>query len=90
MWMQSTPLEDFTNWDGTKAQIKIMRDIPAYSRFYEIELGEGSMLDEIASRTNVYGEGAEGQSYKLLEANVVAMFENDFDLSRLKRLRIPV
>jgi len=47
-------------------------------------------LDEIASRGNIYGEGMEAESYKIFNENIVNIVEYNFDLSKLKSLRIPV
>jgi hypothetical protein len=66
-----------------------MREYPEYETAAEISLQQGDMLDEIASRREIYGDGNEGEAYRIFENNVVALFEAGFDLNKLKSLRIP-
>lgn len=70
--------------------IKGIKDIPVYSRTIEIKILKGQLLDEIATKPEVYGEGKEFESYKIFEANVAALVDAKFDLSNIKTLKIPV
>lgn len=75
---------------GRTVPVKDIRPIPEYQINFEIDTRENDLLDEIASRSTVYGEGAEDQSYKIFDANIVALVEAEFDMANIKRLKIPV
>lgn len=70
-------------------EIKDIYDIPEYEISVDTAITKNSMLDEIASRDNVYGEEAEYLSYKLFEANIVQIVDYNFTLDGLSRLKIP-
>jgi hypothetical protein len=80
----------FTWIDGYTYNIKDIKEYPTYDEFVKIGLKQNDRLDEIASRTEVFGEDSEALSYLLFEANVEKIVENDFDLNKLHELRIPV
>ena len=70
--------------------IKDIKEYPTYEEFVKISLKQNDRLDEIASRTEVFGEDSEALSYLLFEANVEKIVENDFDLNKIHELKIPV
>ena len=84
------PIVTFNDANGRVAQVRDVRPIPNQVIDFEIPIKQGDLLDEVASRENIYGEGAESQSYKLFDANIVALFDAQFDLSQIRRLRVPV
>jgi len=69
--------------------VKDIRPIPDYNTRLEIELQKGDEIDEIISRDNLEGKGAEDLAYTLVDHNKIAMAESDFDLSKLVKLKIP-
>lgn len=79
----------FTNKDGNSFTIKDMREYPDYTLLMPLEIGEDEMIDEIASRPDIYGDEAESQSFKIFENNKVKIFEARFMFSKLRKLRIP-
>jgi len=89
MYYFAIPNVQFTDINGNTRTIKDMREYPAYTSNNSISVNANDMLDEIASRPEIYGDGGEVLSYKLFEANVVALVDNNFTLSKLKRLVIP-
>ena len=79
----------FTNKDGNSFTIKDMREYPEYTTLLPLEIDENVMVDEIASRPEIYGLGAEDQSFKIFEHNKVKIFEARFMLSKLSKVDIP-
>ena len=90
MWMAQTENITFTGLDGYTYNIKDMKEYPSYDEFVSISLKQNDRLDEIASRTEVFGEDSEALSYLLFEANVEKIVENDFDLNKIHEIRVPV
>ncbi len=71
-------------------EVKDMYDIPEYEISIDIAITKNSMLDEIVSRDNIYGEDTEYLAYKLFEANIVQIVDYNFTLNGLSRLSIPI
>jgi hypothetical protein len=89
MWMLEVDPTVFSYY-GKNYPIKDMKDIEEYTNFINLDINNESTLDEICVRPDVYGENTEDYSYKLFEANVVALMDNDFDMTKIKSLRIPL
>ena len=85
----SVPTVSFTDSNNVTRAVKEMREIPYYPSSSTVQLSAGDMLDEVYSRDQIAGEGSEGDSYKIHEANVVAIVEARFDYSILKSARVP-
>ena len=80
----------FKNALGRSVKIKDLLPVPAHSdNSVVIALAKDDELDEIATRTDIYGEGYEAKSYDIFAENIEELTQNDFDMNRLKRLRIP-
>ena len=80
----------FKNALGRSVKIKDLLPVPAHSdNSVVITLAKDDELDEIATRTDIYGEGYEAKSYDIFAENIEELVQNDFDMNRLKRLRIP-
>lgn len=80
----------FTNAVGRSVKIKDLLPISEKSsNSVVLKLSKDDELDEIATRTDIYGEGYESQSYEIFAENVEELTQVDFDLNRLKSLRIP-
>lgn len=90
MWWSEIPSISYTNFDGKKYAVKLRRDIPTYDDFVNLEISGDEKIDEIASRNNVYGQFMETNSYAIFEANIIKLTENNFDLSKIRSLMIPV
>ena len=80
----------FTNKDGNTFPVKDIRPIPSESVSLALPVVDETMLDEIASRSDIYGEFGEDQTYRIFDANVVKLLENNFDVSKLAEVRIPL
>lgn len=90
--MRYFSIEDitFTNSLGRSVKIKDLLPIPQKSNnAVRLSLAKGDQLDEIATRTNIYGEGYENKTYDIFIENVEELTQVDFNLNRLKTLRIP-
>ena len=80
----------FKNALGRSVKIKALLPIPVRSNnSVIITLAKDDELDEIATRTDIYGESYETKAYDIFIENVEELVQNDFDMNRLKRLRIP-
>jgi hypothetical protein len=66
-----------------------MREYPSYIKMIDLSINENDRIDEIVSRDEIYGSGGEDQSYKIIDFNIEELYENKFDLSKLKKLEIP-
>ncbi len=80
----------FTNKDGNTFPVKDIRPIPEEPVSLSIPVVDETMLDEVASRSDVYGEFGEDQTYRLFDANVTKLLENNFDVSKLAEIKIPL
>lgn len=78
----------FTNRENVTVNIKDFREYPDYTTFVALKIKQGDRIDEIASRLEVYGNEAEADSYKIVDNNIIKLFENDFDLTKLLKLDI--
>lgn len=79
----------FTTKNGKTVPVKAKRPITPEDVAFEVDIREDAELDEIASRREVYGSGAEDQAYRIFDANVVKIVERGYDLSKIRKLGIP-
>jgi hypothetical protein len=79
----------FTDVYGRTGTVYDMREIPEYQARLTIAVGRDVELDEVASRTYVFGEGGEASAYKLFEANMATILDVGFDMSLLGSLVVP-
>lgn len=79
----------FTDALGKTYAIRDRRPIPDYVTLFSQIIKQGDEIDEIATRREIYGEGKEADSYKIVEANKETMLDYRFDLSRIKEIKIP-
>lgn len=75
---------------GGKFAIKDMREYPSYTTAQIINIKNFDRPDEIATRQEHFGDDAEADTYKIIDHNIAELFDAKFDLSKLKKLRIPV
>ncbi len=80
----------FTNKHGKTLPDKDIRPIPSEPVSLALPVIEETMLDEVASRSEIYGEFGEDQTYRLFDANVTKLLENNFDVSKLAEVKIPL
>jgi hypothetical protein len=76
--------------DGNSYPVKDVREIPDETIGFEIDIKQGDTLDEVASRKSVYGDEGEFQTYRLFDANIIKLTEANFQLTNIKRLKIPI
>jgi len=79
----------FTNRNGVTVPVKDKRPIENLPKSFKVAVNKG-LLDEIASRQNVYGEGAEDQAYKIMDANIIKIVESGYDITKLREVDIPL
>lgn len=80
----------FTTKENNVFELKDMREYPGYSLWFSLKLSSGDFVDEIASREEVYGDEGEMNSFKIVDFNIVNLFEKDFDLDKLKKIDVPL
>lgn len=84
------PTVSFTTFLGDKVAVKDMRPRPGRAvSSYPVTIAAGATLDEVATRPDTFGDGAEGEAYRIFEENDLEIVESGLDLSKLKSLRIP-
>jgi len=79
----------FTTIDGKTNNIKDIREYEILEILSFLNLRGEDLIDEIATREEFYGSGSEFDSYKIVDQNIVILFDNDFNLSKIKKLGIP-
>jgi hypothetical protein len=85
----AVPTYNFTDTTGKTVVMKEMREIENLSIGMTLNHAADEDFDEIASRNSVYGEGGERDSYKLHEANIVAILDAAMDYSKLSSIKVP-
>lgn len=80
----------FTDINGKSYPVKDIRPISTQTLAFEIDTKENDLLDEIASRREVYGDFGEVHAWRIFDLNIVRLTEVDFDMSKTKRLKIPL
>ena len=83
------PNVPFTRVDGKSYQIKDFRPYPSYIKKMSYAVKEGDMPDELITRRDLLGENSESESYKLVDFNIVKLYENGFNIGKLKSIDIP-
>jgi hypothetical protein len=80
----------FETADGRQINLKEILPIPSKA-FYSmpVKIDSGVMLDEIASRPEIYGEGMEAEAYRIFDENIVELFEARFNMANISALRAP-
>ena len=84
----NVPTYSYPQAGGVTVSVHEMRDLPTYDTAFTMKLFGGEDFDEVASRPEVYGDGAEMNAYKLHEANIVAVFEAMLDYSTIRSVVI--
>lgn len=80
----------FTNASGRTVVIKDLLPIKKRSQnAINMRITKGDSLDEIASRSNVYGDDHEAYAYDIFAENVEEITFANFNTDRTKKLRIP-
>jgi len=80
----------FETLEGQSIVVKDMRRYPEYATLTNYKLQKGEDLDEIISRQEYYGDGQESNAYAMVDINIVKLFESQFDLDKIKTIKIPV
>lgn len=80
----------FEGADGRVLPVKELREIPTYELSGTVDRGVQEDVDDTASRGEVFGDGGEGESYRIWEANAVVIADAGYDLARVKKLAVPL
>jgi hypothetical protein len=81
---------NFTAANGITYAVKDVRPISEQVLSFEIDKNENDLLDEVASRKETFGDFGEVQSWRVFDLNIVKLVENNFDMTKLKNIKIPV
>jgi len=79
----------FTDYSRGDVIIKDRREIPVEEVRFEIDKKSSELLDEIACRPEVFGDNGEIQTYRIFDLNIAAIVQNNFDLTKIKKVKIP-
>jgi len=80
----------YNDKNGTEYPVKDVRPIPSYINGREVPLPAESKIDGLITREDNFGPDTEEYTYAVTDYNIEKLAEHNFDLSRLKRIRIPV
>lgn len=80
----------FTDINGKQYPVKDRRDISTQTQAFEIETKSNDLLDEVASRKEVYGDFGEVHAWRIFDLNIVELTQVDFDMTKIKKLKIPL
>jgi hypothetical protein len=80
----------YTDKNGKQIPIKDIRPIKPLALSTSVNVKENDLLDDLASRENVYGEFGELLSWRIFDLNIVKLTENNFNMSKIKKLNVPV
>jgi hypothetical protein len=80
----------FTDANGKTYTIKDIRPIEPAATYFEVQKTANDLLDSVACKPEVFGDGGEDKVYKLFDQNSVAIVDANFDLSQLRKMRIPI
>lgn len=81
---------NFTDINDNTWKVKDMREYPTYNLLTKAKLKEDDFFDEIITRQELYGTKNEDLSYAIIDINREKLTENDFNLSKLNEISIPV
>lgn len=90
MRFDNVDIISFNDEGGNIFPVRDIKEIEEYQSGMDLDLVEGSDMDEIVSRPDVYGDDAEDLSYQAIEHNIVAIADARFDLDNLKKINIPI
>lgn len=91
--MRYSEADDVSFTDSYGETVNIKAILPVAGRattFVTVDCESGTSLEEIASRENMYGTGSESLGYKIFDENIISIVEARFDLSKIKKLRVPM
>lgn len=80
----------FTDINGTQFPVKDRRDISTQTVAFETDTKEDDLLDGVASRREIYGDFGEIHAWRIFDLNIVKLTEVNFDMTKIKRLKIPL
>jgi hypothetical protein len=79
---------EFETAAGDIVLVKDIREIPDYNILVNYKY-QGEDLDELISKVQYYGDGAESETYTMVEANKIILDESDYKLADIRQLIIP-
>ena len=79
----------FVDINGNNRTIKDMREYEDQNMVASVNILGSAFIDEIATRQEFYGDGSEFEIYKVVDFNIIKLFDAGFDLSKIKKLEIP-
>ena len=90
MNFDQVPIISFNDELGNTFAVRDKKDIDSYVTDSIIDNINGTFLDDLASRQEIFGDGAEDLSTAIFEANIEAIVEAGLDEGKVKKLIIPV
>lgn len=79
----------FTDINSKNTTIKDMREYEDQIIVASVNILDSRFIDEIATKEEFYGEASEFETYKIVDQNIIKLFEAEFDITKLRKLDIP-
>ena len=80
----------YTDINGKSFPIKDTLPIRTFQTATVIQKEKDLMLDELISRKGLYGEECEDLTWAVVDHNIEAIVEADFDIGKLPTIKIPI
>jgi hypothetical protein len=80
----------FTDVNGNSWNVKDIRPITVFTPGVDVALEQGTLIDELISRREYYGKNTEDLTWAVVDNNIEALAEANFDLTLINKLNLPV
>jgi len=80
----------FTDINGKTYTLKDVRPIVPAASSYSVDKSGTELLDSVAVKPEVFGDGGEDKVYKLFDQNCIAIVDANFDLTQLRKIQVPI
>jgi|WetSurMetagenome_2_1015567.scaffolds.fasta_scaffold10807_3 hypothetical protein len=85
-----SPTIIYTDINGKTYPVKDTLPIRTFQTGTVIKKEKDLMLDELISRKELYGEETEDLTWAVVDHNIEAIVEADFDIGKLASIKIPI
>lgn len=90
MRYSSVPDLSFTDVNGKSFNVKDIRPITKFEQGISVDYQQGAIVSEIITRPEYYGKNTEDLTWAVVDANIEILVENNFDLTKIRSLFLPV
>ena len=86
----NVPTINFVDINGINYAVKDIRPFDTYTIGLTKTIEADIDIDELISRKDIYGDNTESLTYMVMDANAEVLCENNYNLTKVKSLSIPV